>query len=307
MFDNDVVSEAEEHIRNTAGRPGVKRGYIKDPRGAHPWDTDDYYAVPKCDSCRRSMRENARILNRENIDSIRAAIPEIDVYAWRPGDNLFWWWCDAENCASETARHWRNRSHGTATKQRESDIEQIPETVLQKFGIPIRYAHCTLGNFHENPKVTAKFRDYISAPEKSLFITGGCGSGKTHIAVAILRELYLKGRTNLHFAVVTDLLLEITGLIRDENAEESQSALIDRMAYYDILVLDDLGAEKHTDFAVTTLYTLINRRLNFYKRTIITSNLTLDGVRDRLSDRIASRLSEYEIIKFTMPDWRKKR
>jgi DNA replication protein DnaC len=73
------------------------------------------------------------------------------------------------------------------------------------------------------------------------------------------------------------------------------------------LCLDDLGAEKTTEYAITTLYLIIDRRIRNEMQTIITTNLSLDEIEATLGARIASRLAEMKIIKINMPDYRKKR
>jgi DNA replication protein DnaC len=79
------------------------------------------------------------------------------------------------------------------------------------------------------------------------------------------------------------------------------------LCHHDLLVLDDLGAEKTTEFAITTLYIIIDRRIRDAKRTIITTNLSLKEIEDKLDARIASRLSGMQNVKISMPDYRKKR
>lgn len=298
--DNDIRAQTER-------RMVLKRGYIRDARGAHPWDTSDYYAFPKCDSCGAEMKESYVVLTQAVIDNLPIKTPEIADYPWRPGQNLFTWWCGKPGCEQATARHWRQRSYQANQTIRETDIEKIPVEVLQRFGIPDRYVNCTLDAYKDHPKYTRLCRDYVDSPDHSMLFTGPCGTGKTHLAIAILRELYLKGRDNLYFKTVTDLLIDITGSFRPEDDSDDYRRLIDSISRYDVLVLDDLGAEKPTEFAVTTLYTIINRRLNYSKQTIVTTNLKLDDIRDRLSERIASRLAEYQIIPFAMPDRRKVR
>ena len=74
-----------------------------------------------------------------------------------------------------------------------------------------------------------------------------------------------------------------------------------------LLILDDLGAEKTTDWALQSLYIIINKRLSEELQTIITSNLSLDELRDKIGDRIASRIAGMcKIVKLTGRDRRLK-
>ena len=73
----------------------------------------------------------------------------------------------------------------------------------------------------------------------------------------------------------------------------------------DLLILDDLGSELSTPLAQSALYTLINTRLTADKRTVISSNLTMDQVRARYTPQIASRLEgEYRVLPFYGEDIR---
>ena len=73
----------------------------------------------------------------------------------------------------------------------------------------------------------------------------------------------------------------------------------------DLLILDDLGSELSTPFVQSALYTLINTRLTADKRTVISSNLTMDQVRARYTPQIASRLEgEYRVLPFYGEDIR---
>jgi DNA replication protein DnaC len=67
--------------------------------------------------------------------------------------------------------------------------------------------------------------------------------------------------------------------------------VVDKYSRCPLLVLDDLGVEKTTDWALQTLYVILNNRYTNYRQTIITSNLTLEEIGNKLGDRIASRIA----------------
>jgi DNA replication protein DnaC len=143
----------------------------------------------------------------------------------------------------------------------------------------------------------------------SLFLHGPAGTGKTHLAVALLRE-HLKEFESIfpgRFVEVPELLMEIRDTFR-EKAEHSEMELLDRYSCCELLVLDDLGAEKPSEWVTQTLYLLINRRYTGEKRTIVTSNLSLPQLSERLGDRIVSRLAGMcEVVELTGKDRRLKR
>ena len=111
------------------------------------------------------------------------------------------------------------------------------------------------------------------------------------------------------FITVPELLLMIRNTFnrKTQHGENipTESDIIERYSDIDILYLDDLGTEKPSDWAIQVLYLLIDRRYSEMKRTIISSNLSLNEISDRLDDRISSRIAGMcEIIKMTGKDRR---
>lgn len=91
------------------------------------------------------------------------------------------------------------------------------------------------------------------------------------------------------FMSVPGLLMRIKNSF-GHDAKETEADIMSRASDHDLLVLDDLGAEKTTDWTQQTIYTLIDIRSREGKDTIITSNLTLGELAERMGDRIASRV-----------------
>ena len=92
------------------------------------------------------------------------------------------------------------------------------------------------------------------------------------------------------FVSIPDLLLEIRHSFK-EKSETDEQDIINKYSEIDLLVLDDLGIEKTSEWSIQTLYTIIDRRYRDMKRTIITSNLNLKEIADKLDDRISSRIA----------------
>jgi DNA replication protein DnaC len=122
------------------------------------------------------------------------------------------------------------------------------------------------------------------------FLTAGTGCGKTHLAKATVVEWVRQGKGSALFRTVPELLQEL----RDTFDDDTPHGLSQRMkAYADIglLVLDDLGAEKGTEFAQEKLFSIVDRRLGAGRKkpTLVTSNCAPDS--DRIGHRVASRLA----------------
>lgn len=122
---------------------------------------------------------------------------------------------------------------------------------------------------------------------------GGCGAGKTHLAVAALLEVVHSGMPGrVLFANFQDLIQEIHASF-DSDQAATKAEILRPVLEADLLVLDELGSQKPTQFVQDVLYYVINTRYNEERATIFTTNY-LDHVQDakqeRLEDRIGVRL-----------------
>lgn len=182
--------------------------------------------------------------------------------------------------------------------------------------IPKRYAHCTLETFREKSAVlrSAKRRlqEFIDLwpnhPEgKGLLLTGTCGVGKTHLAVAALVEIINSGKPGrVLFSNFQDLIQEIQASF-DSDQVPNKSELLRPLLEVDLLVLDELGSQKPTTWVQDILYYVINSRYNSELTTIFTTNYSdraadakEETLEQRIGVRLRSRLAEMaERIEFT--------
>lgn len=141
-----------------------------------------------------------------------------------------------------------------------------------------------LADVEEFIEQVKKDEDYV----KGLFINGPIGSGKTHLVSAIYNELTAHD-VNVEFFVVPDLLEQGKADMFDEKGGKD---VFGRAKKAKVLILDDLGAHNYTTWTINQLYSLINYRLNNMLTTIITTNLDLEDIDDRLDERIGSRILE---------------
>jgi len=161
--------------------------------------------------------------------------------------------------------------------------ERRAEQRLQRARIPQRYFHCSLDNFDvlrgADPSLgmalmaTRRFADGypLETEGRGLLLTGNIGSGKTHLVVGLLRELIeQRGATGI-FCDYRDLLKQIQN---SYNPQVSTTELEILRPVFDaeILVLDELGAVKPTDWVWDTVAHVLNTRYNDKKTTLITTN-----------------------------------
>jgi len=187
------------------------------------------------------------------------------------------------------------------------EIAKKHRELMAKRGVARRFLGADMANFPDSYR-----KLYDSAA--GLFIHGPKGVGKTHLMAAIMKDEILRtppregyeavnrySRKVVRFhepnsssypAIVSvpELLLEIRGTY-DRGSAVNESDILDRHSDVATLMLDDLGTERPTDWALQNLYLIIDRRYRDTKRTFITSNLSLDELADRLDDRIASRIA----------------
>jgi DNA replication protein DnaC len=166
--------------------------------------------------------------------------------------------------------------------------------------IPRRFWNKTLKSFETGDRTRKRlvtdaehyikgFNFKVEFP-RGLLMLGEVGSGKSHLAVAILREVIRKGYTGLYYNS-PDLLRDIRATF-DDAAPMREDDLLEEITGVDLLILDDLGAENVSGFVLDRFYLIVNKRYEGCKPIIVTTNLDEETLRARLGDRILSRLDE---------------
>lgn len=202
------------------------------------------------------------------------------------------------------AKNEQDRIEAEARKEAaKKRLYDQPEEAMFKAGAPRRYLHCSLDNYQGGDKYKAICRKCAENPF-DLVLWGIPGTGKTHLAISILREIIRTGRRAV-FATVPDLLMEIRSTYRPDGGDEG--AVVDKYESYPVLILDDMGAEYTTPWSITALHLIIDRRYREMKPTIITTNLSPKEVEQHISPRIASRMADMTIGEIKMPDYRRRR
>jgi DNA replication protein DnaC len=186
--------------------------------------------------------------------------------------------------------------------------------------IPPRYARCDLSNLvlYENErlkravKAAQQFAESFPVVERGLFLDGPPGIGKTHIAVAVLKRVVQRtGARGLFYD--TRELLRIIRSTFNPVTRTAEMDVLQPVMQAELLVLDDLGAEKTSEWVEETMNLIVNTRYNERRPTIFTSNYEdlpdeegdPQSLKARVGFRIHSRLHEMcDFLEYDGADYR---
>jgi len=176
---------------------------------------------------------------------------------------------------------------------------------LASANIPRRYQHCTIANFtayNESLKKAAAMAERLAqdfpSVGRGLFFEGQPGVGKTHLAVAMLKQVIERTGARGIFYDTRDLLRLIRSTY-DASTRTTELEILRPVMTADLLVLDDLGAEKTSEWVEETMNLIVNTRYNERRLTIFTSNYKdipddtdPNALLFRIGHRMRSRLHE---------------
>jgi DNA replication protein DnaC len=224
------------------------------------------------------------------------------------------------------------------------------DRALAKARVPERYRHCDFENYETDNEIETASREQQAAwnrslaqaklvvqrfaaefpvgSEHGLLLMGPCGVGKTHLAVAALKEIALRGHSGLFYDY-----RELLKAIQDSYNPESQTtemSVLEPVLKTELLVLDDVGSSKPSLWALETVGHILNTRYNEKRVTLLTTNFldaeaadrsstvpaprvagarpapVEDSLTDRVGKRIRSRLYEMcRTVEIFAPDYRK--
>ena len=173
-----------------------------------------------------------------------------------------------------------------ACRKKEAKEAITPADVLPKIIPPV-----IMRQLGKNPKLNPA----ITGSNKSFFLTGSAGIGKSHQAAILMYQHCVEQGRGVRAAWVNvpKLLFDIRQTFQNKwDGAETEGQLVKCYSESNWLCLDDLGVEKSSDFALQTLYLIINERYEQERTTVITSNLDLLALSEKMGDdRLTSRIA----------------
>lgn len=167
--------------------------------------------------------------------------------------------------------------------------------------IPLRFADKDFSNFSPDSESSkrnlASCKDYADRfaenlkSGRCLILSGSVGTGKTHLAVSIAKQVLQLPMAGVRYTTVSGLLSEIKATY-SQGFDSNEQYVMDAVIYPDLLILDEVGTTKQSEFEMATLFNLINARYERMVPTIVVSNLSLANISDALGERCYDRLRE---------------
>lgn len=166
------------------------------------------------------------------------------------------------------------------------------------------YQNDDLRRFETAVQLCHSFIDDFKTNSRNLFFYGTVGTGKSFLSGCIAKELLQAGNSVIYFSS-SALFNTLARYAFDMKAKEASGEFYEDFYNCDLLIIDDLGTEITNSFVTSQLFSCLNERHLRGKSTLISTNISLEELRDRYSDRIFSRItSGFTLCKLTGPDIR---
>lgn len=271
---------------------------------------------------RAEIGERKFSLGSNKPKAIKCIFCEKELEYTQMSEGMFTSWKAPNKCNCEKAKgYWEKYEENM--KLINEEIKNFKETELRRNEINYLIKRSNLGRrftdrtfdtfrktkdneipFNKAFEYVTNFAEYENKGKGLIFI-GQVGTGKTHLSAAIANYLMFEETIPVKFGNVTTLLGEIKNSYSNSK-EVSEGELIHLLSNVRLLIIDDLGKEKCTEWSNNIIYTIINNRYENYKPVIVTTNLSIKELENQIGEASVSRLIEMcNGIKMDGMDFRK--
>jgi DNA replication protein DnaC len=170
-------------------------------------------------------------------------------------------------------------------------------------GIPARFATKTLADYRANTEgqriaktICERYAESWAEQYRkggSLILTGGVGTGKTHLACAIGNQIMPAHLASVSFGAVSTVIRSVRSTY---GGKGSETQALNDLLKPDLLIMDEIGAQAGTDHELQLVFEIINKRYENLRPMILISNLTADDLLKYLGKRVMDRFAECGLV-----------